>query len=111
VEDFSGRCGNVYFDTAMLDAFTASLRRLETSRRGAVLLEAMSPQEFQLTLGVYDELGHLRVSFQVGRLSSTPDGGDPPRLSGSFEFDPEYLAELVGKMESLVAAVARAASA
>lgn len=68
-------------------AFLEGLRRLESERRGEVVLRGVLPDELALKLYVYDRAGHCAVSGHIGWRPPTDEGDARASLSFTLRFD------------------------
>lgn len=75
----------------MLRDFINKLSEIESTRHGAASLESCSPEDFKLSIGSRDSLGHFIVEVSLCQYQYSGPRSWPIRLSGGFEIDPTSL--------------------
>jgi hypothetical protein len=100
---FEGRNRSVWLDRRTVRAFHAALTELEARRTGGVLLEAISPDAFQLSLDIVDAAGHAAVAVRLTRHIFVLGRPQALRADLGFEIDPSDLAGLVRSASELLA--------
>lgn len=95
---FAGASESVFVEAEAATRFLAQLATLEQLRRGEALLEAMSPEEFQLTVRSVDAAGHLLVTARL--LQHTYRHGRHVELavSGTLALDSGLLPTLLSDL-------------
>jgi hypothetical protein len=104
VGDFSGRNPHVWIDAGVLRQFVDDLRVVERDRRGKAHLEAMSPNEFELTISVVDSAGHAAVSGSIGRIVYVGREHRTLVFKFNFSLDPASLPQLTRDAAQFVGA-------
>lgn len=95
IEGFAGQYQDVWLEKPQLEAFIAQLGALDASLQGKATLNSASPDEFTLNLHALDSLGHLGAEVALQRVRYDSQGNYRPlKVSGSFEFEPNQIAQL-----------------
>jgi hypothetical protein len=90
--------GTTWVDLPSVQKFAVDLADLELKRDGKVQLDSMSPNQFRLCVETIDRWGHTAVS---GRLVRAKSVRAKQVLEFWFEFDSEYLLQLVSDVREL----------
>ncbi len=100
-EQFSGH-GFAWVAAPALAAFLVQLRELESRRRGEVLIEGLSPEEFRLRIWSVDRRGRLAVGGMVTtRIHKGQAGPYRHALEFGFEFDPTRLPGVLAGFQAI----------
>lgn len=84
VGEFSAHNPKIWFRKDEFESFIDSLQRMARAARGDAKVEAMSSNEFELTVRLGAHAGHLTIEGLVGRLWYS--GKRPHRLLLRFGF-------------------------
>src|SRR3954471_16500968 len=95
VGDFSGRNPRIWIDADEQRRFLEALRDLDRDRRGEARITAMSPEEFELTVRVFDSAGHVSVEGMIGTLQYSSHRYDRLQVKFAFILDPTSVPKLL----------------
>ena len=102
-DDFSGRYDQVWISKQSWVDFMRGLRLLERARSGKTTLEAISPDEFQLTFEIVGHVGGRVVAY--GYLARYHFGGVGPTTASRVYYevgvDPSMFRNIVEKFEEM----------
>ncbi len=82
---------DVWLDGDNFDSFCRALIELEASRHGEAKIESMSPDEFELTIGSLDSVGHIGLWGKTGYHVMSPLKNFYHAVEFGFEVEPSQL--------------------
>ncbi len=91
---------SIWITETDLEEFISNLIELEKNRDKDVVLNSMSPGEFQLRFRNLDLLGHLVVELQLEKKDYNKQGNSS-LVKLEFEIDPTSLPSIIGELKNL----------
>ncbi len=103
-EGFCRAYSSAWVALSQYEAFVADLSRCERARQGEARFAGFSPGELEIAVESSDSLGHFSLSYRLGRTSYTPRGVQNKTVTGDFDLDVEYFAQIVSDFAGLLPA-------
>ena len=99
--EFRGYNKDIWFKLDLLKDFIDNLKILEKTRKGWLLLESMSPEEFQIKIESYDLSGHMVLNYKISKYTHQIPKTNIISLTGGFELDVSYLINIISDFTNL----------
>lgn len=97
---FSGEV-NIWIEKEKIDNFLRDIKELNSSRKGKLTLESMSPEELELTIQS-ERVELFLVNYSIKQTKYTKNKMIETTLKGTFEFDSEFFNDLEQNVKAIV---------
>ncbi|NDI35784.1 hypothetical protein EPK97_13675 [Chengkuizengella sediminis] len=99
--NFKGWSINVWFTLDELHSFIGKLEKFNKTRHGKVCLEAMTPEDFNITFENYNNKGDLVIYYSIANNKYNSNLKLINTLSGGFKLDSEFLFKILSAIKQL----------
>jgi hypothetical protein len=103
--EFKGWNINVWFSIEDLLKFIAQLEDLNKSRQGKISLNAMSPEDFGISLESYNKRGSIIALYSISTCKLDNEFRFQNTLTGGFHIDSEFFSKLIDDFKHLTTIV------
>ncbi|GIO84033.1 hypothetical protein J25TS5_09650 [Paenibacillus faecis] len=97
---FSGEV-NIWIEKEKIDNFLRDIKEFNSSRKGKLTLESMSPEELELTIQS-ERVELFLVNYSIKQTKYTKNKMIETTLKGTFEFDSEFFNDLEQNVKAIV---------
>ncbi|WDH96235.1 hypothetical protein PUW24_18925 [Paenibacillus urinalis] len=91
---------NVWVEKEKIDSFLRDVKELNSSRKGKVSLESMSPEELELTIQS-ERVNLFLLNYSIKQTKYLNNKLIETTLKGTFEFDSEFFNELEQNVKAI----------
>jgi hypothetical protein len=99
---FNGWNSNVWFEFNDVMSCITQLEQMEEKRQGKVSLSAMSPEDFNITLEIYNKKGDLVLNYSISNIKYNTETKIRRTLTGGFSIDPEFFLKLLADLKRFI---------